>query len=93
MEITLPNDLERRVQSAVQTGRFASIDDAMAEAARMLLRDLDQGQPRPRPTDDASNPGPGFIGALRDDAEWLDQAVAHAMKVREERPWRSPAGE
>ena len=93
MEITLPNDLERRVQSAVQTGRFASIDDAMTEAARMLLRDLDQGPPRARPTDNARDPGPGLIGALRDDAELLDQAVAHAMKVREERPWRLPAGE
>lgn len=25
----------------------------------------------------------GLIGALRDDADLLDQAVAHAMKVRE----------
>jgi hypothetical protein len=30
----------------------------------------------------------GLIGALRDDADLLDQAVEHAMKVREERPWR-----
>jgi hypothetical protein len=38
-------------------------------------------------------PGPGLIGALRDDAGLLDQAVEHAMKVREERPWRLDPGE
>ena len=30
----------------------------------------------------------GIIGALRDDADLLDKAVEHAMRVREERPWR-----
>jgi hypothetical protein len=34
------------------------------------------------------DPGLGSIGALRDDADLLDQAVEHAMRVREERPWR-----
>jgi hypothetical protein len=32
--------------------------------------------------------GMGLIGALRDDAALLDQAVDHAMKLREERLWR-----
>jgi hypothetical protein len=32
--------------------------------------------------------GEGLIGSLHDDAELLDQIVEHAMKVREERPWR-----
>ena len=36
--------------------------------------------------------GAGLIGALRDDAGLLDQAVEHAMKVREERPWRLAPG-
>jgi hypothetical protein len=30
---------------------------------------------------------------MRDDADLLDQAVAHAMKLREERPWRLADGE
>src|SRR4051812_29841472 len=38
MTIHLPKDLETSIQSAVITGRFASVDDAMAEAARLLLQ-------------------------------------------------------
>ena len=88
MTIHLPNDLESSVQAAVHNGRFASVDDAMAEAARMLLRELAR-VPQPNQTSGTpANPGLGFIGALRDDAKLLDQAVEHAMKVREERPWR-----
>ncbi len=41
MTIQLPNDLERSIEAAVRDGRFASVDDAMAEAARLLLRELD----------------------------------------------------
>lgn len=85
MTINLPNDLESRVQAVVHNGRFASVDDAMAEAARLLLRELDAQVP---PAADIANPGLGSIGALREDADLLDQAVEHAMKVREERPWR-----
>jgi hypothetical protein len=40
-----------------------------------------------------SPPDLGLIGALRDDADLLDQAVEHAMRVREERPWRLSPGE
>ena len=85
MTIHLPNDLERSIQAAVHDGRFASVDDAMAEAARLLLRELGGVT---QPLIDATKPGLGSIGALRDDADLLDQAVEHAMKVREERPWR-----
>jgi Arc/MetJ-type ribon-helix-helix transcriptional regulator len=38
MTIHLPKDLEKSVRSLVQGGRFVSVDDAMAEAARLLLR-------------------------------------------------------
>ncbi len=38
MSIHLPKDLETSVQSLVLSGRFASLDDAMAEAAGLLLR-------------------------------------------------------
>jgi Arc/MetJ-type ribon-helix-helix transcriptional regulator len=93
MTIHLPTDLERSIEAAVHDGRFASVDDAMAEAARLLLHELDQSQANAKPSVNASNPGLGFIGALRDDAELLDQAVEHAMKVREERPWRLISGE
>ena len=91
MMITLPDELERSVQAAVHSGRFASVDDAMTEAVRLLLRELDlRKQPA---ASDAANPGLGSIGAMRDDADLLDQAVEHAMRVREERPWRLNAVE
>lgn len=85
MTIHLPPDLERFIEAVVKNGRFVSFDDAMAEAARLLLRQ--EGQ-QPQPARPASDAGLGSIGAMREDAELLDQAVEHAMKVREERPWR-----
>jgi len=86
MTIHLPKDIESSIEAAVHRGHFASVDDAMTEAARRLLRELNH-EPQ------AVKPGLGLIGALRDDAEFLDQAVEHAMKVREERPWRVLPGE
>jgi Arc/MetJ-type ribon-helix-helix transcriptional regulator len=77
MTIHLPPDIESSIQAAVHSGQFASVDDAVAEAWRSFQRH------RPRPAS-----GQGLIGALREDAELLDQIVEHAMKVREERPFR-----
>jgi Arc/MetJ-type ribon-helix-helix transcriptional regulator len=85
MTIQLPDYLASLVEAAVHSGRFPSVDAAMAEAVRLLLRELDQV---PQVATDGANPGVGSIGAMRDDADLLDQAVEHAMKVREERPWR-----
>ncbi len=36
MKFHLPEDLERFVQAKVQSGRFASEDEAMTEAVRLL---------------------------------------------------------
>ena len=44
MTIHLPQDVERSIEAAVYSGRFASLDDAMTEAARRLLRDIAQEQ-------------------------------------------------
>lgn len=93
MTISLPNDLQRSVEAAVYNGQFTSVDEAIAEAVRLLLCKLRESQPHDKPSDNASNAGLGLIGALRDDADLLDQAVEHAMKVREERPWRLNPGE
>ena len=38
MTIHLPKDLESSVRTLVKGGRFASVDDAMAEAARLLIK-------------------------------------------------------
>jgi Arc/MetJ-type ribon-helix-helix transcriptional regulator len=85
MNIHLPSDLELSIEAVVHSGRFASVDDAMAEAVRLLLRETGYVQ---QAADDIDHSGLGSIGALRDDAELLDQAVEHAMQVREGRPWR-----
>ncbi len=77
MTIHLSKDLEQFVHDAVRAGRYATEDDVVNDALERLRRQA------PLPT-----PGMGSIGAMRDDAELLDQAVEYAMRVREERPWR-----
>jgi len=84
MTITLPNDLESSVRAAVHRGRFASVDDAMAEAVRLLLRQLTQAQPQ----GNAGTPDLGSIGAMRDAADELDEIVADAYRKRQEESWR-----
>ncbi len=44
MTIHLPPDIERSIQAAVHGGHFASVDDAMSEAASLLLQRLKQVQ-------------------------------------------------
>jgi Arc/MetJ-type ribon-helix-helix transcriptional regulator len=87
MTIHLPQDIEHSLQAAVLGGRFASIDEAMTAAARLLLREINQ-ESRALPASLPAGSDLGSIGAMRDDADVLDQAVEHAMRVREERPWR-----
>jgi Arc/MetJ-type ribon-helix-helix transcriptional regulator len=87
MTIHLPNDLESSIEAVVQGGRFASVDDAMAEAARLLLRQVNQEGPGPKPTDTEAPADPLF-GSWREDADLLDEIVDHAMKNRREQPWR-----
>jgi Arc/MetJ-type ribon-helix-helix transcriptional regulator len=85
MTIHLPNDLEGSIQAIVHNGRFASIDEAMAEAARLLLREVMQQSTEPAVTDG----GMGSIGAMKDAADELDQIVADAYRRRREEPWRN----
>jgi Arc/MetJ-type ribon-helix-helix transcriptional regulator len=44
MIIDLPENLEATILKAVHTGRYATLDDAMAEAASMLIERLEQEQ-------------------------------------------------
>jgi len=50
MTIQLPENLESSIREAVHSGQFPSIDDAMAEAARLLLSQLKQQPVTPPPT-------------------------------------------
>ena len=51
MTIHLPPELESNILSAVHSGRYASLDDAMSEAASLLVQRLNQeragGTPAP----------------------------------------------
>lgn len=92
MTIQLPQDLESGIQDVVRSGRFATFDDAMAEAARLLLRALDEGalDPKAPTTDTTTDP---LLGVWRDAADELDEIVADAMRHRREEPWRATPGE
>ena len=83
MTIHLPDDVESSINAEVLVGHFASVDDAIAEAWRTFLRQKPQVE---HPT------GLGSIGAMRDAADALDEAVQLAMNLRQ-RPWIVPANE
>jgi Arc/MetJ-type ribon-helix-helix transcriptional regulator len=64
MTIYLTPEIENSIQAAVHSGHFVSVDAAVTEARRAFERH------RQLPPQVA---GQGLIGALRDDAELLDQ--------------------
>ena len=86
MTIHLPPDIERSIQAAVHSGHFASVDDAMTEAASLLLQKLNLGQ-HTKPSINGGNPDP-VLGCMRDDAELMDEIVADAYRRRQEDTWR-----
>lgn len=55
MTIHLPPRLENPILAAVHSGRYASLDDAMTEAASLLVEHLEQEQATAKPP--ASNQG------------------------------------
>ena len=72
----------------VRNGRFASVDEAMAEAARLLLREANQPPQKSR-SGNAELPPDPLLGLMPDAADELDAIVADAMKRRREEPWRT----
>lgn len=92
MTIRLPHDLESSLRAEVLTGRFATEDDAVAAIVQDYFR-RKAVEPATTHGVPEANGGLGSIGAMREDAELLDQAVEHAMQVRETRPWRLGPGE
>ena len=89
MTIHLPQDVKRSIEAAVHGGRFASVDDALTEAARLLLRELAQESHQARPTANGpvTTPDP-ILGLMRDDTELMDEIVADAYRQRGEETWR-----
>jgi Arc/MetJ-type ribon-helix-helix transcriptional regulator len=88
MTIHLPPHIENSIQAAVQCGRFASLDDAMAAAASLLLQQLQREQAQTKPP--AAMPDMGSIGAMHDDADLLEQVTQSIMHDREARTLRLP---
>ena len=87
MTIQLSEELRRYIAAQVATGRFAS-EQAVLEAALAQMRQREQSA--------ATAGGPGedpILGMFRDDPGLIDEVVEEAMVIREQRPWRLPAGE
>ena len=95
MTINLPDDLERFIRAEVHRGHFASEDDAIAAAVRLLRRQFSQAAtPAPAACQPAATTASDpVLGALRDAADEMDEIVAEAMRHREQQPWRLPPGE
>ena len=81
MTINLPDDLERFLQAEVHEGRFASEDDAVAEALRLLRHQLHLTAKAPTTSD-------SLLGIMRDATEEMDEIAAEAMRRREQQVWR-----
>jgi Arc/MetJ-type ribon-helix-helix transcriptional regulator len=90
MTINLPEDLERFLRAEVHSGHFASEEDAIAEAIRLLRQQLSQSAAIAAPAAPTSDP---VLGTLSDAADELDEIVADTMKHREQQPWRLSPGE
>jgi putative addiction module CopG family antidote len=82
MTIHLPAELERFVQDQVRAGRYPSEDAVIRDALERL-----RGH-SPAPT-----AGTGSIGAMRDDADLLEQVTRDIMESRHTRTLRLAAHE
>jgi len=76
------------IESEVHSGHFASEEDAIAEAVRLLRHHLGYKGKTPAVAQGpslVSTPDP-VLGAMRDAADELDDIVTDAMKDRELQP-------
>jgi hypothetical protein len=60
MTIHIPEDLESSFLAAVRRGRYASLDQAMDEAASLLVQRLDQEQAAPAQATGHVPPAPAY---------------------------------
>ncbi len=79
MTIHLPPELERFVHDQVLAGHYPSEDAVVRDALEKLRRHAP-----------AMTPGPGSIGAMRDDADLLGQITEDIMESRRNRSLTHP---
>lgn len=91
MVINVAPDVEASILAAVKSGRFLSVDEAVATAWRELNKTPNAASP-PQACDAGATPDP-LLGIWRDYAEEMDTIVVDAMKRRKEEPWRVIPGE
>jgi putative addiction module CopG family antidote len=77
MTIHVSKELEQFIQDAVRSGRYATEDDVINDALERLRN---QSPPPSRSR--------RLIGAMRDDAELLDQVTQDVMESRRTRALR-----
>jgi hypothetical protein len=68
---------------------LTSLDALSPEQLATLRRELD-GKLATAAAAQTAGSDLGSIGAMREDADFLDEIVERAMKARREQPWRSP---
>jgi hypothetical protein len=66
---------------------LTSLNALSPEQLATLRRELD-GKLATTATQQPAGSDPGSIGAMREDADFLDEIVEGAMKARREQPWR-----
>ena len=71
---------------------YPSLDALSPEQLAALRRELD-GKLATAATKQPAGSDLGSIGAMREDADFLDEIVEGAMKARREQPWRLSPGE
>jgi Arc/MetJ-type ribon-helix-helix transcriptional regulator len=84
MTIHIPDNLERSVRTLVQGGRYASVDDAMTEAARMLLRQQPPKQPMTEDEFDQYLLDIGLMAQLPDTASDFDDPDDQPIDIKGE---------
>ena len=80
MTIHLPPELESSIQAAVVSGHFASVDAAMTEAARLLIRQLTQGEPQPATPTNPTDLTPDEIAEQKLQRRLLEQGLISEIK-------------
>ena len=86
MYVNLPVDLESSIAAIVESGKFRSTDDAMAEAVRLLILKLRNEPAAVQGIE--SEPANPLLGLWHDYADEMDEIVAEAYRQRQTDTWR-----